>query len=281
MILNQQRQEFSTENQFSFANPISLDPLKHAVKADTVDDLKPDAWTRRASLNYDERKLIRLPIPSEGDDSSSTSPPYWKNMGYLMTRSADSSPMHKQSYMENQLGPTSRAQEIARYRQEMLDFVREMPESAYELSLRDMVEVPRLAKTVQETIDKRREEAKGKVKKAKDKSKGMRKLSRAESVETGLFLKLFLPISLGGGRRKSFGGSNSCAKVSPKPALPEAEKGGLENMEGECWKKNESGSTGSSSSNKSNSNSSSRSSRRKTIGCYAFFQTNKSRSKEI
>ncbi|CAL9058772.1 unnamed protein product [Musa banksii] len=101
----------------------------------------------------------------------------------------------------------------------MLDMVREMPESAYELTLRDMVETPRIAQTVQETIEKRREEANDKAEKVKDQSKGKRRLLRKESMETGVFLRMFVPISLGGGRRKSSGGSNTCAKVSPRPPI--------------------------------------------------------------
>ncbi|CAL9770649.1 unnamed protein product [Musa acuminata subsp. burmannicoides] len=129
-----------------------------------------------------------------------------------MARSADSSPMHKH-HNGKQVVPNPGAREIARYRQDMLDMVREMPESAYELTLRDMVETPRIAQTVQETIEKRREEAKDKAEKVKDQSKGKRRLLRKESMETGVFLRMFVPISLGGGRRKSSGGSNTCAKV--------------------------------------------------------------------
>ncbi|URE47295.1 hypothetical protein MUK42_14697 [Musa troglodytarum] len=161
-----------------------------------------------------------------------------------MARSGDGCPMHKH-HNGKQVVPTPGAREIARYRQGMLDMVREMPESAYELTLRDMVEAPRIGQAVQETIEKRGEEAKDKAEKVKDQSKGKRRLSRKESMETGVFLRMFVPISLGGGWRKSSGGSNTCAKVSPRPVLAEADKGGIERMEGELWKKKESNSKGS------------------------------------
>ncbi|KAJ8479107.1 hypothetical protein OPV22_022834 [Ensete ventricosum] len=179
-------------------------------------------------------------------------------MDHPMARSADGSLMHKQ-HKGKQVVPTPGAREIARYRQDMLDMVREMPESAYELTLRDMVEAPRIAQTVQETTEKRGEEV-------KDQSKGKRRLLRKETMETGgVFLRMFVPISLGGGRRKSSGGPNTCTKASPRPVLAEAEKGGIQSKEGELWKKNESNGKGSRS--------------RKMNGCYAFFLINKSRSK--
>ncbi|CAL9184343.1 unnamed protein product [Musa hybrid cultivar] len=207
---------------------------------------KLGSWTRRASLNlsgYSQRdgdEDFRWLTKEDGDDSGTPSPPLWKNVGLPATRSADNSPAHKHHH-GMQAFPTSRAEEIARYRQEMLDLVRDMPEPAYELSLRDMVEAPRVAKTVQEMIEKRRTES-------KDRSKEKRRLLRTESIETGVFLKMFVPISIRGGRRKSFGGSNTCSKVSPRPVSAEAEKGGLEVTEGEWWEKELGGRRSSSSS---------------------------------
>ncbi|URE08742.1 hypothetical protein MUK42_23197 [Musa troglodytarum] len=290
MIAHRQRREFSTGDQFSFANPThgasdGQTMERATVAAGTKAKLGP--WTRRASLNlpgYGKRdgdEDFRWLPKEDGDDSGTPSPPLWKNVGLPAARSADSSPAHMHHH-GTQAFPTSRAEEIARYRQEMLDLVRDMPEPAYELSLRDMVEAPRVAKTVQEMIEKRRTEA-------KDQGKEKRRLLRKESMETGgVFLKMFVPISMRGGRRKSFGGSNTCSKVSPRPVSAEAEKAGLEVTEGEWWEK-ELGGRGSSSNSSSSSKSSSGSSRsstsrsgsRKMNGCYPFFLTNKSRSKEI
>ncbi|XP_009404319.2 uncharacterized protein LOC103987673 [Musa acuminata AAA Group] len=291
MIAHRQRREFSTGDQFSFANPThgasdGQTMERATVAAGTKAKLGP--WTRRASLNlsgYSQRdgdEDFRWLPKEDGDDSGTPSPPLWKNVGLPATRSADNSPAHKHHH-GMQAFPTSRAEEIARYRQEMLDLVRDMPEPAYELSLRDMVEAPRVAKTVQEMIEKRRTES-------TDRTKEKRRLLRKESIETGVFLKMFVPISIRGGRRKSFGGSNTCSKVSPRPVSGEAEKGGLEVTEGEWWEKELGGRGSSSSSSKSSSSSSSKSSSgsstsrsgsRKMNGCYAFFLTNKSSSKEI
>ncbi|XP_065027226.1 uncharacterized protein LOC135651227 [Musa acuminata AAA Group] len=246
MITHRQlrRREIPTGNRFSLAKPVPRGRDDHDSFLGDMEHASPA-----------ERTTGKL--------GGTPSQPLWKTMESPMARSADSSPMHKH-HNGKQVVPNPGARDIARYRQDMLDMVREMPESAYELTLRDMVETPRIAQTVQETIEKRREEANDKAEKVKDQSKGKRRLLRKESMETGVFLRMFVPISLGGGRRKSSGGSNTCAKVSPRPVLAEAEKGGIERMKGELWKKNDSDGKGSRS--------------RKMNGCYDFFLTNKSRS---
>ncbi|KAG6479957.1 hypothetical protein ZIOFF_063434 [Zingiber officinale] len=135
------------------------------------------------------------------DDSSTPSPLLWKNMNFPSSRLASSSP---------------RAQEIVSYRQEMMDLMRGMPESAYELSLRDLVETPRIVKKVEEAAETRQEGAKNKAEKATDRSKG------------GLFLKTSVPV-LDGGKTKS-SRSNSFAKFlrnqpQSMPPPPEEEGG--------------------------------------------------------
>lgn len=215
-------------DQFSFANPRA--DGKKVAEAVGEEDLEIGTVIPRASFDY----------------SSSPSPLLWKNMNFPTSQSASSSPMHYTS---------SRAQEIARYRKEMMDLVRGMPESAYELSLRDMVETPGLVKKLEEAAETRQEGAKNKAEKATDKSKGARRLQKNETMETGFFLKTFVPV-LDGGKTKS-SRSNYFAKVSPKP---EAEKGLHGSIEGQWWNKNELRDRGSSSetSSRSTSRSSSR-----------------------
>ncbi|KAL6868175.1 hypothetical protein ACP4OV_015020 [Aristida adscensionis] len=127
----------------------------------------------------------------------------------------------------------SRAQAIAGYRREMLDLVRGLPESAYELSLRDIVEPPSpplplptpppppppstttTTTTGQHTDAEKDAAADG----ARSKKQGRkqrtarrqrsRSMERSVSLDTGLLIKLFMPLSVGGGGGKK--------KVSPKP----------------------------------------------------------------
>ncbi|KAL5204218.1 hypothetical protein ABZP36_009089 [Zizania latifolia] len=145
----------------------------------------------------------------------------------------------------------SRAHAIAGYRREMLDLVRGLPESAYELSLRDIVESPAApplplppphplppSTTTNATASQPQQEQERSVGEAKiaaaagamneeeagwmqrkkqgkapakaRKQRTMRRtrsrsLERSVSLDTGLLIKLFLPLSVG------------WKKVSPKP----------------------------------------------------------------
>lgn len=194
--------DVSNQNQFSFANPRVEDyqsATKDAFESGREDDHKIVTLIRRASLDYGYYKQGK---GEHKDDFSTSSNLLWKNKGFS---SAGSTPMQYYS--------TLRAQEIARYRQEMMDLVRGMPESAYELSFRDMVETPRLVKKVEEAAQRRQEGTNNKADKATNKSKGTRRLPRNDTMN-GLFLKTFVPV-LGGGKMKR-SRSNSSAKVSPK-----------------------------------------------------------------
>ncbi|CAA7404526.1 unnamed protein product [Spirodela intermedia] len=114
--------------------------------------------------------------------------------------------------------PGARAQDIARYRQEMMELVRGVPEMAYELSLRDMVEMPVVAKGGAATGEEKEPAA------AENKIKnGKKEILRSASMDNGVFqLKMFFPVMNLGKWRRSSGASVCNSKVSPKPALPEA-----------------------------------------------------------
>ncbi|CAM0874761.1 unnamed protein product [Alopecurus aequalis] len=225
----------------------------------------------------------------------------------------------------------SRAQAIAGYRREMLDLVRGLPEAAYELSLRDIVEsrgpsplppppppptqrhtaavpvrdqevrepknhVATEAMPMNDEHDKTQSGGKKQGKARKQRTMGRtrsRSIERSVSLDTGLLIKLFMPLSVG---RKQ--------KVSPKPAAAKKtkkEKQGKKKKEKEeeWWKNSEFSEAGSSSRTSSTGSSSSRTSSasrngnghviggtnpkaparsrsRKRIGCYGFFKPNKS-----
>lgn len=218
----------------------------------------------------------RLSSPESGSGGSGTpSPQLWAHHQHhrLYPASAGSSP--------------SRAQAIAGYRREMLDLVRGLPESAYELSLRDIVESPpppppppqtnadvqeqekdEPKKDVAVAMVDDEEEAKkqsgggggakkqGKAKARKQRTMGRtrsRSLERSVSLDTGLLIKLFLPFSVGGKK-----------KVSPKPAPVAANDGkkkkkqGKKEKEEEWWKKSEFSEAGSSRTSSTSSSVSSK-----------------------
>ncbi|CAO2152697.1 unnamed protein product [Urochloa humidicola] len=239
----------------------------------------------------------------------------------------------------------SRAQAIAGYRREMLDLVRGLPESAYELSLRDIVDhppasafpssssppppppalppLPSNAARNDETAGADKDAAaaadaevqEGKKqggswgKKQGRKQRTMRKqrsrsMERSVSLDTGLLIKLFLPLSMGGKKKVSprpeDGKKGKKDKKQGKKKEKEAAAAAQEKeKEEEWWSKSEFSEAGGSSrtsSTGSSSNSSAtgsirnghvnggvganprapaRSWSRKRTGCYAFFRANK------
>lgn len=185
------------------------------------------------------------------------------------------------------LPSASREQVIAGYRREMLDLVRGLPETAYELSLRDIVEhhhhrpasppapaplpappspppaaahsdvdaatghepVHAAATMIQEQGARQSTAKQRAVRRQRSRS-----VERSVSLDTGRLIKLFLPLSIHGRRKK---------KVSPKPDAKHAKKKkqGSKNKEQdeEWWGKgdfSEDASARTSSTGSTNSNSS-------------------------
>lgn len=120
-----------------------------------------------------------------------------------------------------------------------------------------------------------------------------RSLDRSVSLDTGLLIKLFLPLSLGG--KKKVSPKPDAAKDSKKKKRKEKKEAAVQ--EEEWWTKSEFSEAGNSSrTSSSNSNSSAASLRnangaanprapdrswsRKRTGCYAFFRANKGKKDE-
>ncbi|CAL4994569.1 unnamed protein product [Urochloa decumbens] len=244
----------------------------------------------------------------------------------------------------------SRAQAIAGYRREMLDLVRGLPESAYELSLRDIVDHPAAAAAASSSspppptpppppqpsiaaaeaakndepdataaaveaeaqVEEGKKQSGSGGKKQGRKQRGMmrkqrsRSLERSVSLDTGLLIKLFLPLSMGGkkkvsprpdaakdGKKKKKDKEKKNKKQGKQPEAVAKEK------EEEWWSKSEFSEAGGSSRTSSTGSSSTssggsvrnghvnggvnprapaRSWSRKRTGCYAFFRANKSKN---
>ncbi|KAG6435897.1 hypothetical protein SASPL_100778 [Salvia splendens] len=178
------------------------------------------------------------PIPAmETDDSGAISPPLWRNRSPSTSR-----PL---------LSPDSRAQAIARGRTELMEMVRHMPESSYELSLKDIVEHHHIAENQIEGGSDRG--GGGAAAAAGLKKEESRKIERRLSFEDkGFFLNMAFPFAFMSKRRKKTvvvvggGGGGGGGRVSPKP---EGWKGGGER---DWWKKKFTGSSDSDSSRTSN-----------------------------
>ncbi|KAF5196652.1 Chlorohydroquinone/hydroquinone 1,2-dioxygenase [Thalictrum thalictroides] len=224
-------------------------------------------------------------------ESGVTSPPLWKSSP-PKSPPTETTPLQSQPYNHHHyrlLSPTSRLQAIARGKEELMEMVKNMPESNYELSLKDLVEHSRIQGSGQTTVVEERGVGKDynkinstEKKKKKKKKSDKPQLSKSGSMNNGPFLlKMFVPNPLGLKKRKS-STTGLCAKVSPKPI--EGEKF----ADKDWWKRRlsfvgESEKNGSSSISGSSGSSDSSRSRNKSDflpGCLSFLNNRKSKTKE-
>lgn len=211
------------------------------------------------------------------DESGVCSPPLWKTSP-SGSPNGGNSPLHRRHHQNHyrSLSPASRMQAIAQGQRELMEMVRNMPESCYELSLKDLVERP-VVQAPQDLFPEKRNfgdeiatsREKKKVKDRKKKNDTKPKMGRSGSLDNGGFLlKMVFPVSFRLKKKKN-SATNTCSKVSPKPL---ASDGSAKSVDKEWWKKkvtvsgesdgggttSNSGSSGSSSSSSICSNRSSR-----------------------
>ncbi|XP_043696695.1 uncharacterized protein LOC122647325 isoform X2 [Telopea speciosissima] len=227
----------------------------------------------RTAQNYEnygflEGSGIEFRARSEGEESGPPSPTLWKTSPARINE-PETSLLHHSS-----LSPASRTHAIARSRKELMEMIRNMPETSYELSLQDLVEKPYVQASADTNSNDIKSE-KAKRKKRQERNKG--RIGRSVSMETEpVLLKMFFPLSLGT-IKKSFS-MDTGSKISQKSSSLEAQEKGVDK---EWWKKrysvagdsdsgvtssNNSGSTGSSGSSSIGSRNSSRRRRR----CYSL-----------
>ncbi|XP_058759306.1 uncharacterized protein LOC131632586 [Vicia villosa] len=207
------------------------------------------------------------------------------------------------------LSPVSRTEAIIRGQKELMEMVRNMPESNYELSLKDLVEHHHrdVFTTTEENNNNTEDEKKKMTTKKKVDDDKKVPVKRNEKVDHGgFYLKVALPfISLGSNKEKKKKKKES--KVSPRPSISDGSV-----KEKEWWKKStplvykesddsaaessivSNGSLKSSVSSSSKSSSSkSRSSRSRRItsnssrrensrgGCWTMFRKSKNQKKRV
>ncbi|KAF8103189.1 hypothetical protein N665_0188s0140 [Sinapis alba] len=207
-------------------------------------------------------------------DSGVCSPPLWR------TSPPKSSP-HKQANYQN-LSPVSKAQVIARGQRELMEMVSKMPESCYELSLKDLVEVKTEEEKDMKVFDEMPQRMK-KTSKAVRRTKSDRWVdqSRNRGVDnSGFLLKLGFPASLGAKKKtkkKDDDDASVTSKgswVSPRPSISEDKdwwKSESSRSQRGVSRINSGSSKGSAgSSSRSNSDRSRRSLRDENRGCLSF-----------
>lgn len=223
-----------------------------------------------SSKNQPPMEFVQLGSKVE-DESGICSPPLWNS-------SPPKSPHQRKNYYRC-LSPASKTQAIARGQRELMEMVNNMPESCYELSLKDLVEHhPRVEVGQEKRAEERKLMSNKKnVHNRKVDKKGQ--VKRSGTIDSGgFYLKMVFPISLGSkkGKKNESLVSNSSNKVSPRTSVSD----GSANKE--WWKKkNLSGSGGESDSGVSSINSGSMkssgssNSSRSSNSRYVQFQSNR------
>ncbi|KAK7385085.1 hypothetical protein VNO78_30792 [Psophocarpus tetragonolobus] len=179
------------------------------------------------------------------DESGICSPPLW-------TTSPPKSPHQRKNYYRC-LSPNSKTQAIARGQRELMEMVKNMPEATYELSLKDLVEHPRVEVGQEKGAEERRKLGNKNVenRKVNDKKGHVKRSGNIDS--GGFYLKMVFPISLGS-KKKAKNESlvnNGSNKVSPRTSASDGSK----SVDKEWWKNSLSASGGESDSGVSSINS--------------------------
>lgn len=183
---------------------------------------------------------LRLRVQTtEEDESDISTPRLWK----------PSSPTSPNHHNYHTMSPSSRTQAIAKGRRELMEMVRDLPESFYELSLKDIVEnkpeleaqkeikinLPEEKRTpVKETTKQKRSTSK-KVKKSESK----KKMVRSRSVDNGRFLlkTSVFPVFLGSKKSKKNMGGSSSFKIAPMPKPQVTATGSMKGVEKDWWRR--------------------------------------------
>ncbi|KAJ7965462.1 Patatin-like phospholipase domain protein [Quillaja saponaria] len=201
--------------------------------------------------------------------SSLNSPPLWKT-------TPPRSSIHPQNHYQSQ-SQTARVQAIARGQKELMEMVTNMPESSYELSLKDLVDHSLVEVRQESREDERHLNSENVYRKVNSKKiiDHKAQIKRNESIQSGgFYLKMVFPTFLcfGSKKKKKKKNENKSAKVSPRPSvyIPYASSGESESGRSSI-------NNGSMKSTGSSSSSSGNSSRHETScgGCWLFMGKNR------
>lgn len=160
--------------------------------------------------------------------------PLWKNS------LNESSPLLPSDHRYSNLSPRARLQAILEGRKQLMEMIQNLPESSYELSLKDLVDTQeqetREENKVETVFDQKsfrleteddqmiKNHKKKRKKKKSNKGSG-RQITRSASMDSGIFLiKIFFPSFLGSKKKSSTSNKNGCSKVSPRTSFDVSEK---------------------------------------------------------
>lgn len=140
--------------------------------------------------------------------STMDSPSFWTKIPKnILTREAKSPLLPHDHHSSSCLSPTSRSRAILDGKRELMEMIKDLPESSFELSLKDIVEDHAQVKEVVLVEEKKTDHYKiGKriIQRNDNKKNKNNKICRTESMESGVFLlKMFLPASLTSSKKSS------------------------------------------------------------------------------
>ncbi|KAK9096239.1 hypothetical protein Sjap_021736 [Stephania japonica] len=191
--------------------------------------------TKQNMENHDNGNQVEGRIefrPHDVDESDVASPPMWKSSSPTENSQLQS---HYKSYQL--LSPMSRSQVIARGQQELMEMIKDMPESLYELSLQDIVEQPIAQKLGLEIRIEEQEESSNAIRGKKRRGLGKKGYDKKQYLRTGsmssepFLLSNLFPTSWGSKNQKS-SNMGPRSKLSPRPRMNYRE--GKMSMD-KCW----------------------------------------------
>ena len=225
-MLNPNRRQ--APNPFQFSNEIT--DRNHSFN--NRESINSGIWPPKPAQNhrnYRSRNDTELQFGTEQkevEDSGICSPPLWR-------ASPPRSPQNRKNYYRS-LSPESKTEAIARGQMELMEMVRNMPESTFELTLKDLVEQPKTEAREEITTTERNLKNKNMRREGSNRTMGKR---NGNIDSGGFYLKLVFPTFLGSkNKKKNEYLANNSSRVSPRPSVSDGSvKGGADNKE--WWKK--------------------------------------------
>ncbi|XP_059656360.1 uncharacterized protein LOC132303207 [Cornus florida] len=182
-----------------------------------------DFWGDQRSDKYDHYGDIDLETDDDRMEFRTQTLPLWKKTRNNNIR-YEASPLLPYNHHYSFPSPNSRLQAIIDGRRELMEMIQDLPESSYELSLKDMVkEDDQISEGVRKedgTTAEREQnfETKVKIKQKNKRNTGRGPIARCESMDSGVFLlKMFFPTSLGLKKKPK-------TKISRTPSFEGSEK---------------------------------------------------------
>lgn len=161
------------------------------------------------------------------------------------------SPLHHNRLHHRPMSPNSRVQAIARGRKELMEMVRDLPETFYELSLKDIVErkadmedqkeidPPEEKKPPKESTSQQEKKDNKTSSNKRGKKSEKKKMSRSISADNGKFLlkTSVFPILLGSKKSKKNLGASGSFKIAPVPKPQPTPTRSTKGPEKEWWRR--------------------------------------------